>query len=444
MFKRKVYDDLLHWKNEMAPRYGCLLEGARRVGKTTIAEEFAKSEYDSYIKIDFSKLSKELEKVIEDINDLDLFFIELQNTTHINLIERKSLIIFDEVQFCPKARQAIKHLVSDGRYDYLETGSLISIKKNTKSILIPSEEHKINVFPMDYDEFLWATSGNPDVISMAVNYNKPLGQEINRKMMRDFRMYMAVGGMPQVIDTYLKTNNFSKVDEAKREILKLYNDDIYKIDSSGRMSAIFNSIPSQLALKKNRFVITSATGKQKTTKDEERLFDLIDAKIVLPCYNVINPGPSLLQTKDFDTFKLYLCDIGLFTSMLFDNGNGISNDIYSKLLSDKLPADLGYMYENVVAQMITSTNRNLYYHTWQKENSTHSYEVDFIIQSHGKVIPIEVKSSNTSTHESIDQFSNKYSKYIGRRFLFSQKDYGNDNMLELKPIYSFPFVLKEL
>lgn len=444
MFKRKVYEELLYWKNNLAPKYACLLEGARRVGKTTIAEEFAKNEYESYIKIDFSKLDDGLKKVLRDINDIDLFYIGLQNITHIDLIERKSLIIFDEVQLYPKARQAIKHLVADGRYDYLETGSLISIKKNTKNILIPSEEHKINVYPMDYDEFLWAIGGNPNVIAKAVDYNSPLGQETNRKLMRDFRMYMAIGGMPQVVDTYINTNNFSKVDETKRDIINLYYDDILKIDKSGRMSSIFKSIPSQLALKKNRFVITAATGKQKTNKDEERLYDLIDAKIVLPCYNVLNPGPSLLQTKDLDTFKLYVCDIGLFTTMVFDNGNGISEDIYTKLLADILPADLGYMYENVVAQMIASTNRELFYHTWQKKNSTHSYEVDFLLTSHSKIIPVEVKSSNTKTHESIDEFSNKYSKYVGRRFLFSQKDYGNDGMLELKPIYSVPFILKNL
>lgn len=444
MFKRKVYEELLYWKNELAPKYACLLEGARRVGKTTIAEEFGKNEYESYIKIDFSKLDNSLKTVLKDINDLDLFFIGLQNATHVNLSERKSLIIFDEVQLYPKARQAIKHLVADGRYDYLETGSLISIKKNTKNILIPSEEHKVNVYPMDYEEFLWATGGNPDVIAKAVDYNKPIGQTTNRKMMRDFRMYMAVGGMPQVIEKFIETNNFSKTDETKREILNLYYDDLRKIDKSGRTSNIFNSIPSQLALKKNRFVISAATGKQKTTKDEERLFDLIDSKIVLPCYNVANPNASLSQSINLDMFKLYVCDTGLFTTMVFDNGNGIEEDIYTKLLADKLPADLGYMYENVVAQMVASTNRKLYYHTWPKEKSTHSYEVDFLLSSHSKIIPVEVKSSNTSSHESINEFSKKYSKYVGRRFLFSQKDYGNDEMLELKPIYSVPFILKKI
>lgn len=444
IFKRKTYQDLLYWKNNLAPKYACLLEGARRVGKTTLAEEFAKKEYASYIKIDFSDLDAALASVLKDINNLDLFFIGLQNATHVNLIERKSVIIFDEIQLYPKARQAIKHLVADGRYDYIETGSLISIKKNTTGILIPSEEHKINVYPMGYDEFLWATGKTPDVILKAVEYNKPLGQEMNRKMMRDFRMYMAIGGMPQVVDAFINTNNFSKVDEVKREIIKLYNDDIYKIDASGRMSAIFHSIPSQLALKKNRFVISHATGKKKTSKDEERLFDLINSKIVLPCYNIVNPGSALSQTKDLDTFKLYLCDIGLFTTMVFDNGQGIGEDIYTKLLADKLPADLGYMYENVIAQMIASTNRDLYYHIWRKDNSTHSYEIDFLIASHTKLIPIEVKSSNTSAHDSIDEFSRKYSKYVGRRFLFSQKDFGNEEMLELKPIYSVPFILKNL
>lgn len=446
MFKRKVYDKLLYWKNELAPRYACLLEGARRVGKTTIAEEFAKNEYDTYIKIDFSDLTEELENIMKDINNRDLFFLRLQQATNKLLIEHKSVIIFDEVQLYPKARQAIKHLVADGRYDYIETGSLISINKNVKDILIPSEEHKIQVYPMDYEEFLWAINSKDTVsiIEKTLKANVSIGNEANRISMRRFRLYMAIGGMPQAIETYLETNNLSKVDETKREIINLYYDDIRKIDDSGRMSDIFNSIPSQLALKKNRFVISSATGKQKTNKDEERLFDLINAKIVLPCYNVRNPNVALSQTRDSEAFKLYLCDIGLFTTMIFNSENEANKEIYNKLLSDSLSADLGYMYENVVAQMIVSSGRSLYYHTWKKDNSTHSYEIDFLLTHNSKIIPIEVKSSGTSKHKSINAFCEKYSNIVGRRFLFSQKDFGNDGMLELKPIYTFPFVINDL
>lgn len=444
MFRRKVYEKLVEWKNEWNGKYACLLEGARRVGKTTIAEEFARNEYESYILIDFSIAGKEILDIFEDISKLDRFFLRLQMETGVELIERKSVIIFDEIQLFPKARQAIKHLVKDGRYDYIETGSLISIKKNVKDILIPSEEHKIYVYPMDYEEFLWATGGNPSVIDMAYKSNIEMGNIANRNAMRDFRIYMAVGGMPQAVESYIETNSFESVDKVKREILNLYYDDLKKIDASGRITDMYKSVPSQLAGKKKHYVITAATGKQKTRKDEERLFELIDSGLVLPCYNVTNPGVSLSQTKDIDCFKLYLSDIGLFTTMLFnDSENGIA-DIYRKLLSDKLPADLGYLYENVVAQMIKASGRDLYYHTWRKKESTHSYEIDFLITAKNKVIPIEVKSSSVKNHESIDQFEKKYSGQIGDRYLLSQKDVGKVGTLKLKPIYMALFMLKDI
>ena len=250
MFKRKAYEELLKWKKEWDGKYACLLEGARRVGKTTIAEEFARNEYESYILIDFSNVSKELLDVFDDISKIDRFFLRLQMYTGVELIERKSVIIFDEIQLFPKARQAIKHLVKDGRYDYIETGSLISIKKNVKDILIPSEEHKIHVYPMDYEEFMWATGANPNVLSMAYKSNIELGNAVNRNAMKDFRVYMSVGGMPQAVERYIATNNFEAVDKVKREILELYYDDLKKIDDSGRITDMYKSVPSQLASKK--------------------------------------------------------------------------------------------------------------------------------------------------------------------------------------------------
>lgn len=444
MFKRKVYDKLKEWKDTYNGKYACLLEGARRVGKTTIAEEFAKNEYQTYIKIDFSNITDELLDVFKDINKLDLFFLRLQTETGIDLFKRKSVIIFDEIQLYPKARQAIKHLVADGRYDYIETGSLISIKKNVKDILIPSEEYKIQVYPMDYEEFLWATNGNPGIYKKILESKMSLGDSTNRTLMKEFRIYMAVGGMPQAIETYIETNNLSAVDKVKRRIIDLYSDDLKKIDSSGRLGNIYLSIPSQLALKRKRFSIKEATQKQKTSKDEERFFDLVDSKIVLPCYNVTQPDIALELTKDFDYFKLYFSDIGLFTTMLFDSGKGIEDNIYSKLLSDKLESDLGYLYENVVAQMIVASGRNLYYHTWHDKDKTHSNEVDFLITNKNKIIPIEVKSSSIKNHKSIDLFVEKYSQIVGRRFLFSQKDISHDGMLELMPIYLVPFILESL
>lgn len=444
MFKRKAYDELLKWKSEYGGRYACLLEGARRVGKTTIAREFAKNEYDSYILIDFSITTPEIKSLFDDISRLDYFFLRLQIETGVELIERKSVIIFDEIQLFPRARQAIKHLVKDGRYDYIETGSLISIRKNVKDILIPSEEHKIHVNPMDYEEFLWATGGSANVLKKVYESGLAMGNAANRTAMRDFRIYMAVGGMPQAVEKYIETNNFIAVDNAKREILDLYSDDLKKIDPSGRISDMYGSVPAQLAAKRKHYVISAATGKQKTKKDEERIFELIDSGIVLPCYNVTDPSISLAQTRQADYFKLYLSDTGLFTTILFHDTQHGSEDIYKKLLSDKLPADLGYLYENAVAQTLHACGRKLYYHTWKKEGSSHSYEVDFLLTSHNKVIPIEVKSSSVRNHASIDKFAEKYSQCVGERYLLSQKDVSREGSLQLKPVYMTHFLIMSL
>jgi uncharacterized protein len=441
MFKRKAYDLLLEWKKEYQGRTACLVEGARRVGKTTLVEEFAANEYQTYIKIDFSIASKEIKSAFDDISKMDLFFLKLQTETGIELIERNSVIIFDEVQLYPKARQAIKHLVKDGRYDYIETGSLISIKKNVKDILIPSEEHKVMLYPLDYEEFMWAVGKNPSIIRKTCETGTGIGDGTNRLMMRDFRIYMAVGGMPQAVEEYIQTNNLDRVDHVKLDILNLYQDDLRKIDPSGLLSKIYLNVPSQLALNKKRYVISKATGKKKNDKDLERLYELIDAGMVLPCYNVKKPDLALEQTVDLDCFKLYVTDIGLFTSMIFNSQSETGRDIYKKLLSDKLSADLGYMYENVVAQILVAAGRKLYYHTWQKENSSHGYEIDFLIIMNKKLVPIEVKSSATKRHESLDAFCNKYSSVIGRRFLLSQKDVGHEQMIELKPVYMLPFIL---
>lgn len=443
MFKRKALDELKVWKNAWNGKYAALLEGARRVGKSTIARTFAEKNYDTYILVDFSSFSKELQDIFEDIANLDLFFLKLQNHFQIKLHVRKSVIIFDEIQLYPKARQAIKHLVADGRYDYIETGSLISIKKNVDKILIPSEEKKINVYPMDYEEFCWATGNDYELIKQAVLLNKPLKQT-NRNLMKNFRLYMAVGGMPQAVDAYINKKNFQEIDEVKREIIELYKSDFAKIDPSGRLSNIYDSIPSQLALKKNRFILAKATGKKKTNKDENLLYDLIDSKTVLPCYRVTEPRVPLNLTKDFNSYKLYLSDVGLFTTILFRDANTANNNIYEKLLSNKLDASLGYLYENVVAQMLKAAGRDLYYYTWKDDKKSRPYEIDFLLSNSNKIIPIEVKSSDIKNHSSIKQFAEKYSNSVSRRILFSQNDFGHDEMLELKPIYSLPIVLDEL
>ncbi len=441
MFKRKAYNKLLEWKNNYNGKRAALLEGARRVGKTTVAEEFAKNEYKSFIKIDFANVSTEIRELFNDISNLDRFFLRLQVETEITLYQRNSVILFDEVQLFPKARQAIKYLVLDGRYDYIETGSLISIKKNVKDILIPSEEFKISIYPMDYEEFLWALDGNSEILKTISQNAEPVGNSTNNTLMRNFRLYMAIGGMPQAVEAYLEKNNFEYVDAVKRDILNLYFEDLKKIDKSGRLSDIYKSVPSQLALKKKRFVITSATKKAKTLKDEERLFDLIDSGLVLPCYHVTEPSITLSQTKEYDNFKLYLSDIGLYTTMLFNNKNGINPDIYKKLLSNKLEANLGYLYENVIAQMLVASGYDLYFFTWQKENSTHYYEIDFLLANKNKIIPIEVKSSSVRTHESLDEFCKKYSNLVKDAYLFSQKDKSTKGVIKMFPIYTFPFWL---
>ena len=415
-FKRKAYDKLLEWKHNYSDRYAVLLEGARRVGKSTIAENFAKNEYKSYILIDFSKTTNNILECFDDIGNLNIFFLRLQAETGITLYEHESLIIFDEVQLFPKARQAIKHLVADGRYSYLETGSLISIKKNVKDILIPSEEMKIQIYPMDYEEFCTAIGSNYGLLKDIYNMGKAIGQATNRKLMRDLRIYMAIGGMPQAVEAYVDGKNFSEIDMVKRQIINLYEEDFKKIDASGRLSAMYHS-------------------------SEELLYELIDSKTVLPCFNTTDPKVSLADTKDFDSYKLYIADTGLFVTLMFIDRPATENEIYAKLLSDKLPINLGYLYENLMAQMIAASGRELYYHTWNKKGSTHYYEVDFLVSDGSKINVFEVKSSGIGKHESINEFCKKYSNIVNKSYLISQKDIGKENSLLFRPFYLVPFCI---
>lgn len=439
-FKRKAYDKLVQWKTDYAQNYAVLLEGARRVGKSTIAEQFARNEYRSYILIDFSKASNEIKSCFDDINDLDMFFLRLQALTGVNLYKEESVVIFDEVQLFPKARQAIKHLVKDGRYHYIETGSLISIKKNVENILIPSEEMKIEVYPMDYEEFCWATNQNFDMLKKIYDMNKSIGQDVNRKLMRDIRVYMAVGGMPQAVEAYTAGQNFSMIDQIKRQIIVLYEDDFKKIDPSGRLSSIYHSIPAQLSKEAKRYSLSKTLGRRKNEKDYSLIYDLIDSKTVIASYNSTDPRVSLSLTKDLSSYKLYIADTGLFVTLMFIDRPATENEIYAKLLADKLPANLGYLYENLVAQMITSTGRELYYHTWEKKGSTHYYEIDFLISNGSKVSAIEVKSAGAGKHESLLEFRKKYSKNIKNSYIVSQKDIDKKEELKFMPVYLTPFL----
>lgn len=439
-FQRKAYRELLNWKENYADRYAMLLEGARRVGKSTIAEHFACNEYKSYILIDFSKTSREIKDCFQDISNIDMFFLRLQAVAGVDLFPHESVIIFDEVQLFPIARQAIKHLVKDGRYHYIETGSLISIKKNVQDILIPSEEMKIQVYPMDYEEFCTATEMNYSLLKELFAMNKGIGQSVNRKLMRDIRIYMAVGGMPQAVEAYVNGANFSMIDQVKRQIIELYEEDFKKIDQSGRLSAMYHAIPAQLSKGVKRYRVSTALGTRKKAKDDNLIYDLIDSKTVLPCYNYTDPRTSLSLSKDIDSYKLHIADTGLFVTLMFIDRPVTENEIYAKLLSDKLPANLGYLYENVVAQTLASAGRELYYHTWEKEESTHYYEVDFLISKGAKVSAIEVKSSGVGKHESLTEFTKRYSKNIQDCYIISQKDIDIKDNLKYLPVYLTSFL----
>ncbi len=442
MFQRKIYNKLLEWKQESNGKTALLIEGARRVGKSTVAEAFAQEAYKSYILIDFSKASKEVRELFDDISDLDYIFLRLQLIYGIDLHERDSVIIFDEVQLCPMARQAIKHLVKDHRYDYIETGSLISIRKNIKDILIPSEERKISMFPMDFEEFLWAT-GDATTSKLLVNVLEkrvPLGEAVHRKLMRDFRLYMLVGGMPQAVEAYIETNNFRKVDEIKRDILKLYEDDFRKIDTSGRISMLFDAIPAQLNTNASRYQVSSVLSGERADTVLELIADMVDSKTVQIAYHANDPNVGFANAKDIRRFKLFLADTGLLTTLIFKDKDFTENIIYEKLLSDKLSVNLGYVYENIAAQILSVNGHALYYHTFLNEKSKHNYEIDFLLSKKNKICPIEVKSSGYNTHKSLDAFSEKYSERILEKYLIYTKDLKKDTDILMLPVYLLPFL----
>ncbi len=442
VFKRKIYDSLLEWKKASNGKTALMVEGPRRVGKSTVVEEFARNEYESYILVDFYTASPETKALFDDLSDLNYIFLQLQLTYRASLKERKSCIVFDEVQLCPKARQAIKALVKDGRYDYIETGSLISIRKNVKGILIPSEEKKIHMYPMDYEEFRWALGDEVSVplLKQVYDAKTPLGQAVNRKMLRDFRLYMLVGGMPQAVERFIATNDFREVDDVKRDILTLYEDDFRKIDPSGRLSALFDAIPAQLMGNASRYQVSSILGGSRAGNMLEQIAELKDSGTVLVSYHANDPGPGMAQNKDLARFKLFTADTGLFVSLAFKDKSFTENDIYSRLLNGKLQANLGYLYENMVAQILATNGHELYYHTFLNKKTKHNYEIDFLISEKNKVSPIEVKSSGYQTHPSIDAFSKKFSSRIQREILVYTKDYQRMGRLECLPVIMTQFI----
>ena len=440
LFKRKLYDRLLEWKRVEDGKSAILVEGARRVGKSTLVEQFAKNEYESYIIIDFNEASEEVKSLFSDLMNKDYIFLQLQAIYNVVLKERKSVIIFDEVQKCPLARQAIKYLVKDGRYDYIETGSLISIKKNTKNITIPSEEERVTLYPMDYEEFRWALGDEASVSLLRTFYEKRLPlDKAHRDKMRDFRLYMLVGGMPQAVNAYIETNNFSLVDHVKRGIIKVYQEDFQKLDGSGRLETLFMEIPSQLSQTNNRYKPYAVLGDVDDDKLLDFLKDLEDSKTTLFSYHSNDPNVGMSLTKDISKFKIFCADTGLFVTLAFWDKDHTENIIYQKLLNDKLSTNLGYVYENVIAQILAASGNKLFYYTWPKDE-THSYEIDFLLSRGAKLHPIEVKSSGYKTHKSLDVFCQKYSHIVEKRYLIYTKDLKKDEDTLMLPVYMTPFL----
>ena len=420
IFKRKIYERMLRWKRESDGQTALLIKGARRTGKSTIAEEFARKEYKSHIIIDFSIADIAIHELFSHISDLNYFFLRIQSLFNVTLYERKSVIVFDEVQLCPPARQAIKHLVKDHRYDYIETGSLLSIKKNVKGI---------------FEEFLWAIDKpqTHGLIRYSYQNFKPLGDAVNRDLMRLFRLYMLIGGMPQAVSTYLESNDFSAIDAVKRNILELYIDDFRKIDPSGRASRLFASIPAELSRNTTRYKIGSVIENATAARLGELLMDMADSMTVNFAYHADDPGVGFSLHADYNYFKMFLADTGLFVTLAFMDRDYTDNVIYRKLLSDKLPADLGYIYENVIAQMLKSAGNELFYYTFKEE--VRNYGIDFLISRKDKICPVEIKSSGYNSHKSLDMFQHKYSARILNRYLLYTKDLRKDKDVICLPVY---------
>jgi predicted AAA+ superfamily ATPase len=442
IFKRKLYGQILRWKEQSNGATALLIKGARRVGKSTLARSFAENEYESFIAIDFVECSKEVRELFEDISDLNFIFMRLQMIYNVKLHERKSVIIFDEIQSCPKARQAIKYLVQDGRYDYIETGSLLSIRQNVKDITIPSEEREICLYPMDYEEFRWALSDEVSVemLHQLFDSRRGMGDNGNRNTMRDFRLYMLVGGMPQAVSTYLATNNLAEVDDVKRDIIRLYENDFSKIDPSGNASKIFHGIPGQLTCNTSRYAISSVIDNGKNLRLMETISNMQDSMVINIAHHANDPSVGIALHRDNSRYKMYVGDTGLFVTLSFWDKSVTENVIYEKLWNDKLSTDLGYVYENVVAQMLKAAGHELYYYTFPKDSGKHNYEIDFLIAEKDKISPIEVKSSGYKTHASLNAFCEKFSSRIKNKYLIYTKDLRKDADVICLPFYMTSFL----
>lgn len=446
MLKRKIYDKLLMWKQKSNGQTALLIDGARRVGKSYIAELFARQEYKSHIIIDFGNAPQDiLDLFVHESSDLDLFFAKLGVFYSTLLHKRESLIVFDEVQQFPRARQLIKYLVADGRYDYLETGSLIRLKKNTENIIIPSEEEHIEMFPMDFEEFLWAM-GDEATVPLIRKYfeaKKPLGQALHRKIMNDFRQYVLVGGMPQSVLAYTDEKNFEKSDEAKRRILQLYRDDASKFAAGyeEKVYAVFDSIPSQLSKKEKKYKLSSINKNARFRTYEDSFIWLNEAMVVNACFNSTDPSVGLALSADHATQKCYMADTGLLVTHTFMNQAFTDNELYKAVLFDRLDVNEGMIMENIVAQMLRYNGHKLYFYSRNdNENRENHLEIDFLITEKKKIAPIEVKSGSYRSHSSLDKFRKKFSHKIGTSYILYPKDVMEKDGIWHLPLYMAMFL----
>ncbi len=444
--KRKVYDKLVTWKNESKGKTALLIEGARRVGKSYIVKKFAEENYKTYILIDFAFASEDIKNLFSIYSDdLDSLFIYLKSYYNVSLFERESLIIFDEIQFCPKARSLIKKLVEDGKYDYIETGSLVSIKKNVKDILIPSEEVKLKMYPMDFEEFLWAMNNNTlmDFIKNCYSNKKPLMDLMHRKAMDYYKQYLIVGGMPQAVDEYVNSKDFAKVDKIKRTLLSLYRDDIRKHaeELNLKVEKIYDTIPSQLQKHEKKFNFSKLDDNARYRNYDGAFYWLEDAKLINIAYNTTEPNIGLGQRIDDNSLKCYFFDTGLLLSMVFNEQEICSEEIYKKILFDKLSFNQGMILENVVAQTFASNGKKLYFFSKNdKTDSKNTMEIDFLISkpnvtSKHNIIPLEVKSGSNYTFSSLNKIKDKYKDYIGERIIVHEKDLKVEDDILFLPIY---------
>lgn len=448
--KRKIYDSMQKWKEENW-RTALLIDGARRVGKSYIAQEFAKKEYKSYILIDFNRAPAEITDLfVHYLNDLNMFFLYLSNFYGVKLYERESLIIFDEVQLFPKARAAIKYLVEDGRYDYVETGSLMTIKKNVADIVIPSEERHMKMYPLDFEEFLWALDNDTlmDFIRLCFQEKKPMGQVLHRKTMDYFRQYLIVGGMPQAVKTYRDSHDFDQVDRVKRDILELYRADIIKHAEGYQMKVaqIFDDIPAQLQKHDTKFKFSSLKKEARFREYEDALFWLSDAMITNICYNSTAPNIGLKLNMDRMTLKCYMADTGLLISHAFDENGLVSEEIYKKLLFDKLEVNKGMIMENIVAQMLTASGHKLYFYSNpSRDDASLRMEIDFLtakskISNRHNISPIEVKSSKNYTLTSLRKFKEKYKEQLHIPYVLHPNDLKEEDGILFLPLYMTPLI----